>query len=119
MKKILVVDDDDLIHELVNSALANDEYEIHHASSVAEALDLFEQESFDILLSDVVMPPGEDGTKLMQFVKTKHPGMPVLAMTGGIENAVNDYVNYADIFADHTLAKPFRKEELLEKLKKV
>lgn len=118
MKRVLVVDDDELIHELVNSALAKDEYEIHNASNAEDAIQLFEKNVFDILLTDIVMPPGQDGTKLMQFVRTKYPGMSVLAMTAGLENAVNDYVNYADIFSDHTLAKPFAKEELMVAMSK-
>lgn len=117
MKKILVVDDDELIHTLVNSALARDEYEIQNAFNVEEAIKFIDKDTFDILLTDIVMPPGEDGTKLMQYVREKHPSMSIIAMTGGIENAVNDYVNYARLFADQTLAKPFAKEQLIDSLR--
>jgi DNA-binding response OmpR family regulator len=114
MKKILVVDDDQFILELVKSALGTEDYDIHTAFSADEAVRLVDTESFDFLITDIVMPPGQDGTKLIQYVKAKYPGMPVLAMTGGIENAVNDYVNLADMFSDYTLKKPFGKEELIE-----
>jgi DNA-binding NtrC family response regulator len=112
MKKVLAVDDDSFILELVGTAL-KDSYKIVNASNVKEAKQILDNESFDILITDILMPPGEDGTKLMRYSKEKHPDLPILAMTAGLENAVEDYVNYASLFSDQTLAKPFSKEDIV------
>ena len=111
-KKILVVDDDPLIHQMVNSVLEKDNYAVHNAGNVAEAIKILEADSFDVVLTDIVMP-GADGTKLMKYVRDKHPETLVLAMTGGMENALDDYEIFASFFSDHTLTKPFTKKDLL------
>lgn len=112
--KILVVDDDRFIHEMVKMALASLGDEIHHAFGTEEAMELFHQhDDIDLVITDIVMP-GQDGTKLIQQIKQINELMPVLAMTGGIENAVDDYVCLANMYSDFTLAKPFTKTALLD-----
>ena len=111
--KLLVVDDNEYILELVKYFLREKNYQIEVAPDVATAIKLLQQHSdFSIVITDIVMP-GEDGTKLAQHVKESHPKIPVLAITGGVENAVEDFKNYADMFADETLGKPFKPEELI------
>ena len=61
---------------------------------------------FDLVITDIVMP-GLDGAKLAQHVKDMKPHIPVIAITGGVENATADYAHYADMFSDETLSKPF------------
>lgn len=119
MKKILVVDDDSFIITLINAALAGGSYRIYNAANVEDAIKLVNKERFDCLITDIIMAPGEDGTHLMQYVRDKQPDVPVLAITGGIENGVKDYVHLADMFSDHTLAKPFGKNELHQALEKL
>lgn len=111
--KLLVVDDNEYILELVKYFLRDKNYEIEVAPDVQTAIGLLQKHSdFSIVITDIVMP-GEDGTKLAQHVKSTYPCIPVLAITGGVENAVEDFKNYADMFADETLGKPFKPEELI------
>ena len=111
--KILVVDDDEFIHEVVSMHLSPMGHEMRHAFNSAEALAIVaEEKCFDFLITDIVMP-GDDGTKLIRQIHENMPGLPVLAMTGGVENAVTDYVQLAEFFADHTITKPLKKQSLL------
>jgi DNA-binding NtrC family response regulator len=110
--KILVVDDDRFIHEMVTASLASGNHDIKHAFGTGEAAQVFRQEGdFDLVITDIVMP-GEDGTKLIKYIKDINESIPVLAMTGGLENAIDDYVSFAGLYADFTLSKPFTKEDL-------
>ena len=111
--KILIVDDDRFIHEMIVASLASGNHEIKHAFATSEAAQIFRQDGdFDLVITDIVMPC-EDGTKLIKYIKSIDQSMPVLAITGGIENAVDDYVALANLYSDATLAKPFTKDGLL------
>lgn len=117
--KLLVVDDNEYIQELVKYFLREKDYEIQFASDVKGAIALLEEQNdFSLVITDIVMP-GADGTKLAQHVKEKYSSIPVLAITGGVENAVKDFKNYADMFADETLTKPFKPEELVEAIERL
>lgn len=110
--KILIVDDDKLIHEMIGSVLMSQGCEIEHAFDTTDALNIFVMHpDIDLVITDIVMP-GEDGTKLIKQIKNMNPDMPVLAMTGGTGNAVTDYVAFANLYSDYTLAKPFSKIDL-------
>lgn len=111
--KILVVDDDQFILELVNTILDKENHEISNASCYDEAISFLENQNFDLVITDIIMPPGNDGTKLISYIKAKNPNMPVIAMTAGLENAVDDYVNWANLFADESIGKPFKSKELV------
>ena len=116
MKKILLVDDDRLAHEMIEAALApgkTGKYTIDAAYNADEALALLGRNHYDLMISDIIMP-GKDGFQLMQHARESFPGMAILAITAGVENAVEDYVEFADIFADYALEKPFSKKALIE-----
>ncbi len=112
MKKILVVDDDILIIEVVKAALKSEKYELYTACNVDDAIKLVDANDFSFLITDIVMP-GKNGDELIKYVRKKGLDIPILAITGGIENALEDYVDFADLFADYTLAKPFGREDLV------
>lgn len=115
--KILVVDDDEFIHEVVAMYLAAGGHEVLHALSSAEAHEVLKTaKRIDLLITDIVMP-GEDGTKLIRDLHDVMPDLPVLAMTGGVENAMDDYIQLAEFFADFTVAKPLKKVDLLQGMK--
>ena len=117
--KVLVVDDEPVLIDLVTQILKKKWHKFVTASSTTDAIEKLDAEEFDLLITDVVMPPGDDGTKLAAFAKDNYPDMPIIAMTAGMENAPDDYVNYADMFVDHAMAKPFKPKELLEAIEKV
>lgn len=111
--KILVVDDDEFIHEVVEIYLFGMGHQTLHAYSSAEAQGIAaEAKNIDLLITDIVMP-GDDGTKLIRDLHKTRPDLPVLAITGGVENAKDEYVQLAEFFADFTVTKPLTKTALI------
>lgn len=79
--RVLVVDDEPGLCETVAMSLEHSGFSISIAGNVEDACKLLEQESFDAVLTDVMMP-GEDGISLLGRVHLTRPEMPVILMTG-------------------------------------
>jgi len=80
MKKILVVDGNEMLCRLACEILQTEGYRAVPASSGTEALQAFEKEDFDLLVTDFVMP-GMSGVELARAIHDKTPGFPVIVMT--------------------------------------
>jgi DNA-binding NtrC family response regulator len=110
-ERILVVDDEEPIREIVTSMLANAGYECKQAGSGLEAIAILESgEQFELMLSDLMMPE-LDGIGLLERTKEKFPDMPVVMVTAvhdisvalaALRNGAYDY-----------LLKPFERDQLL------
>lgn len=110
-KRILIVDDDQHLLELLEQTLSAVGYETVAAGGGVEAVDILSQQTFDLMVTDVKMP-NIDGISLLKRVRRHYPDMPVLFITGV---ASAEIVAAAD--PDGFLAKPFRIsriEELIE-----
>jgi len=108
---ILVVDDDANLRELLIDTLNTIGYSADSASDGHEAMRMLQQYRFDLIISDVRMP-GLDGIGLLKKVRSHHPDIPVLFITG-VESP--EVIGRAS--PDGFLAKPFRIshiEELIE-----
>ena len=70
-RRILVVDDDDQIRELLTTALGSDGHTVDGARDGGEALELLEQRPYDLVLSDLQMPR-VDGPSLYETLRTRH-----------------------------------------------
>ena len=88
-ERILVVDDEQGIRDLVRDILSSDGYEVDAASSAPAALELLEERTYAIVLSDVKMP-GMSGIELLAEIKKRRPELPVILLTafGTIPQAV-------------------------------
>jgi putative nucleotidyltransferase with HDIG domain len=109
--RILVVDDEETIREIVCSHLSSAQFHTRQASSGIEALALLDSgEEFDLLLSDLMMAE-MDGTALLERTKERFPSMPVVMVT-----AVHDIQVALKAIRDGAydyLLKPFEREQLL------
>lgn len=115
-ERILIVDDEIPILEMVSQYIQFLGYEASSAKSGQEALTLLKQEPFTILLTDIKMPD-MDGLELMKTVKEEFPGLHIIAMTGhGTSYTFTDVVAAG---ATDYLNKPFSLDELRAKLKRV
>jgi CheY-like chemotaxis protein len=80
MKKVLVVDDNEMLCQLACDILRTEGYHAVSARSAAEALRRLEGESFDILVTDSSMP-GMTGLDLARAVRLRNPQFPIIVMT--------------------------------------
>lgn len=79
--KILVVDDDHNLLDLLDDTLTSIGYEATGAADGFEALKKLEQQQFDLVITDIRMP-GMDGFELLRRIRESYPILPVLFITG-------------------------------------
>jgi two-component system NtrC family response regulator len=80
MKTVLVVDDNEMLCRLACDILAMEGYRAVPAGNAREALEAFEREEFDVLVTDFRMP-GMSGLELARAIHDKNPQLPVIVMT--------------------------------------
>lgn len=106
---VLVVDDEPKLCDLLVSALSQGEVQVFTAGNGLAALEVMEQETIDLVISDWRMP-GMDGPQLLAEIKQRFPEVPVIVMTAysTVKNAVTSMRNGAFDY----IAKPFDIDEL-------
>lgn len=98
---ILIVDDDEIIQSNISKYLLKMGFEVAVAENGVQALKMFVEKSFDLVLTDFQMPH-MDGMVLAREIKRRHPKIPVIMMSGDSEVRTMT----KDI-ADFFLSKPF------------
>ena len=111
MVRILAVDDEKPIAELLRLSLARAGYQCVCAYDGIEAANLIEKETFDLILLDIMLP-GIDGYELMDYIRTTD--IPVIFLTA--KNAVADRVKGLRMGAEDYIVKPFDILELLARV---
>jgi CheY-like chemotaxis protein len=107
---ILVVDDDPFQREVARELLGSLGYEVALACSGEEALSYVDARRSDLLVLDMVMPPGMDGTETYRQVTERHPGQRAILLSGF---APSDRVREAqELGAGAFLHKPVTRESL-------
>ncbi len=108
-RKILIVDDNPNMSTLLSDILEIFEYEGCHAEDGTEALDRLRADKYDMVFTDLRMPR-MDGYDLLQAIKTEHPKLPVVVVTGYSIEADQDTLLTEK--ADGFLHKPFKVNEI-------
>lgn len=109
MKKILVVEDDESIHTILEEILKKNGYNIYNAYSGTEALLLLEKEKYDLILLDLMLP-GLTGEEILAKVKT----IPIIVLSAKVSS--DDKVNCLLSGANDYITKPFEARELLARI---
>lgn len=111
--RILLVGNDGDAREGLCRLLRHKGYTVNEAADGMEAIECFQRQSYDLVVSDIRMPR-VGGLVLLQRLKEAHPDLPVLLIT-----AFGDWRSYGraiDLGASGYLTKPFRSEELLREV---
>jgi len=119
MKKILIVDDQLEVRELVEVTLRVEDYQIFQAKSGEEAIEIAKAEKPELIIMDIMMPGGMDGLETTRILKndseTKECTLIMLTAKGqqadreaGLEAGADDY-----------FSKPFSPLELIKKVEEV
>jgi CheY-like chemotaxis protein len=112
-KKILIVDDEQIIRDILSNTLIYLGYHVAVVSSGKEALQLFHQNSFDLVITDLNMP-GIDGWSVATRVKEESPRTLVGLMTAQDPETLGKELEGSSV--DFALFKPFTLEELEARL---
>lgn len=112
-KKVLVVDDEKPIADILEFNLKNDGYEVICAYDGAEALKLVEEHTPDLILLDIMLPE-KDGMEVCKEVRKKYD-MPIIMLTA--KDSEIDKVLGLELGADDYVTKPFSTREILARVK--
>ena len=113
MVKILMVEDDLEITELLEQYLYSYNIETLSVTLPLVALEKLEGESFDLVLLDLGLPQ-MDGLELCKIIKQKYPQIPVIISTARVD--VSDKVIAFELGADDYIAKPYEPRELVARI---
>lgn len=112
--KILIIDDDASVSRTLSLVLGRAGYQVSTATSGRKGLELLDNGSFDLVLTDIIMPE-LDGIEAIRKIRADHPGLRIIAMSGGGQIDKADFLHMAQALgADRAIEKPVRSERLLE-----
>lgn len=114
MIKVLIVDDEKAICDLIDLNLSSAGYHCSTVQDGLEAIDKIEKENFDLILLDIMLP-GADGYDIMEYIRPL--GVPVIFITA--KHEVKDRVKGLKLGADDYLVKPFDVVELVARVEAV
>ncbi|CEG50677.1 MULTISPECIES: heavy metal response regulator transcription factor [Stutzerimonas stutzeri subgroup] len=112
--RILVVEDEAKTADYLKRGLEESGYRVEVARNGVDGKYLIEEETFDLVILDVMLP-GLDGWQLVQVVRKRSAHTPVLFLTA--RDAVEDRVRGLELGADDYLVKPFSYAELLARVR--
>lgn len=114
MIKVLIVDDEKAICDLIDMNLSSAGYSCKSVQDGLEAIDMIEKEQFDLILLDIMLP-GADGYDIMEYIRPLK--IPVIFITA--KHDVKDKVKGLKLGAEDYLVKPFDVVELLARVEVV
>jgi DNA-binding response OmpR family regulator len=107
--KVLIVEDEFLIRMTLAEALTDDGFDVIEAETGDEALALFgQQESIDLLLTDVQLPGSLDGIALARAARARVPQLPVIYMTGRTDQLAGTGAAAPEVF----IGKPYQLSDI-------
>lgn len=113
-KKILIVDDETKIVEVIKSYIENENFHAFSANNGNEAINLFYNIAPDLIILDLMLPD-IDGEEICKFLRIKKSKVPIIMLTAKIGE--KDILNGLDIGADDYITKPFSPRQLVAKVK--
>lgn len=113
MKRILIVDDDALVRDMLDRLLRRAGYDTETAENGARALSLHRKQPADLVITDILMPEKEGIETLMELHRLT-PDVPVIAISGGGRIGPESYLSMATLLgAERAFAKPVDTAQLL------
>ena len=114
MSNILVIDDEEIMREILDTLLTREGYQVRCASTAMEGLELIRSVPFDAAIVDVMMP-GMDGVTALDEIRKMDDDLPVLMITAfaSVENAIAAMKRGAYDY----ISKPFKNDEVLAVLR--
>lgn len=117
-KKILIVDDEEDLREILTFNLESEDYKVVSADSADVALGMDDLSSYDLILLDVMMP-GTSGFKMAEILKKQSDFVPPPIIFLTAKDTENDLLTGFSLGADDYISKPFSIKELQARVKAV
>ena len=114
MMKILIIEDDLRVSELIQRALQEQGYTPTLAYDGLSGKKLVQQNDYDLIITDIILPK-MDGLDLCKFIRQTKPDTPIIMLTA--LGTTDDKVEGFDAGADDYLVKPFEMRELLARIR--
>ncbi len=113
MKKILIIDDEEAIRLMVKRLVEKAGYTAELASNGEEGMMMIDEASFDLVITDIIMPRKE-GIEIITAIRKNYPEIRVIAMSGGGRFTSEGYLKSAKILgANRVFTKPFNHREMI------
>ncbi len=113
---VLLVEDDPMIARTLSMGLRYEGFELSHAGSIAIAMQLLEQQAFELILLDVGLPDG-DGISLCRALRALHPATPILMLSARVDESA--VVASMEGGADDYIRKPCGLRELSARMRRL
>ncbi len=111
----MAVDDDPDVRRVVRRLLDQLGYKTIEAESAAAAIECMGEHRFEVVVTDLRMPPGKDGLEVVRVLREKQPGAAAIVLTGN--TAVSDCVASMRAGANDFVSKPFHPEALMDAIR--
>jgi CheY-like chemotaxis protein len=108
--RILVVDDDENIREILKDILTGSDHQVTLTSNGEEALEVFFRQEFDLVFTDLGMP-GISGWEVSRRIKETHPDKPVIIISGWGAQLSEEEIKKNR--ADYVISKPFQLDQII------
>src|SRR5690606_20001448 len=112
-RKLLVVDDDPKLRELLRRYLSENQFEVSVAQDATAMNRLMQRENFDLIVLDLMLP-GEDGLSIVRRLRGANDRTPIIVLTAKGDDV--DRIVGLELGADDYLGKPFNPRELLARI---
>ena len=118
-RRILVIDDDDLVRETVRSILERAGFRVVEAADGRQDTRLYRSDPVDLVVTDILMPVME-GIETIRELRKISADAKIIAVSGGGRSGVTDFLGMAKkLGADRVIAKPFRPADLIDAVRAV
>ncbi|HLR70440.1 MAG TPA: response regulator transcription factor [Pseudogracilibacillus sp.] len=114
MKKILIVEDEQKLSRVIQLELQYENYETEIANTGTEALRLIQEQTWDLVLLDIMIPE-LSGLEVLRRIRRTDDHTPIILLTA--RDQVHDKVSGLDLGANDYVTKPFQIEELLARIR--
>jgi DNA-binding NtrC family response regulator len=115
-QRLLIVDDESDLTELLSQILGSEGYEIMTAADGDEAIGILGKESFDAVLLDIMMPH-RNGFEVLKYITERHPATKTVMLTGYTD--LKSAVEAKQLGAAEFITKPYKLQTVLSTLQRV
>ena len=114
--KLLIIEDDNSLREIMHRALTNEGYVVETASTFRDACDKLAGYDYDCIILDIMLPDG-NGLRLLEHVKSQDSSVRIIIISA--RDSLDDKIEGLELGADDYLPKPFYMAELSARIRSV